>query len=206
MHESDDMKQSIENQKGELTLTFYQYLRAAELTLLLLLLAIIGISCVVTPNPVVEENSGDALSMPTIFISSTLTLTATETPLPSVTPTPTRTPRPTLTNTITPSSTASPTTYFECPGTLPSKLNISNQARVNYFQVSARSAPGFSSPKEHVLAQGRLVEIVSGPQCTDQAVWWQIHFVGTISSGEYLDYQAWMPEVDNDTYYLIHAP
>ena len=77
---------------------------------------------------------------------------------------------------------------------------------MNYYQVSARSAPGFSSPKEHVLARARVIEIIAGPRCADQAVWWQIHFADTISSGEYLEYQAWMPEVDNDTYYLVPVP
>lgn len=157
-----------------------------------------------------QSSRGEAtsvfLAFPTTCLSATPTLTATTTHTPSATPTPTHTPPSTQTPTIPPTFTASPTVHFECPGTLTRKLNIGDQAQVNYYQVSARSAPGFSSRKEHVLARDRVVVIIAGPQCADQAVWWQIHFTGTISSGEYLDYQAWMPEVDNDTYYLVPVP
>lgn len=89
-----------------------------------------------------------------------------------------------------------------CPGAMDSHLQIGDTARVIIYQLSARSAPGFESPQEHVLAEGRVVEIVNGPKCADSAWWWEIHFAGTVSSGEYLDYFAWMVEVDYDTYYL----
>ena len=141
-----------------------------------------------------QSERGDAtsvsLALPTTYLSATPSHTATATPLPSATPTPTRTPQPTYTPTTPPSATASATTSFACPGALPPKLSLGAQAQVNYFQVSARSAPGFSAHKEHVLARGRVVEIIAG----------------TVSSGDYLDFEAWMPEVDNDTYYLIPAP
>jgi len=93
-----------------------------------------------------------------------------------------------------------------CPNALPSKLKIGNRAEVIYFQLGGRLTPGFSSPIEHVLAQGQIVEIMEGPHCADSAWWWKIHFAGTISNGQYLDYEAWMPEVDYDTYYLKYVP
>jgi len=185
---------------------FAQHKWPVNLTLLLFMLTLVTSSCALTVGGKDVESQSVSLDLPTAYISTTPTLTATETPTPSATPTPTRTPLPTQTPTIPPTYTASPTIHFECPGTLTRKLNIGDQAQVNYYQVSARSAPGFSSRKEHVLARGRVVDIIAGPQCVDKAVWWQIHFAGTISSGEYLDYQAWMPEVDNDTYYLVPVP
>jgi len=141
-----------------------------------------------------------ALELPTVFNPTEgATLEASSmSPLPIVSLT--------FTLSAPPSTTALPVNYFECPGALPGKLKIGDEAQVNYYQVSARSAPEFSSPKEHVLARGRVVKIINGPQCADQAVWWNISFAGTVSSGEYLEYQAWLPEVDSDTYYLILYP
>ena len=85
---------------------------------------------------------------------------------------------------------------------MPSKLQIGNNAEVTYFQLNGRLAPGFNAPAEHTLAEGRIVEVIDGPKCADSIWWWKIHFAGTISTGEYLDYEVWLPEVDYDTYYL----
>jgi hypothetical protein len=132
----------------------------------------------------------------------TSTFTPTKTPTPTITRTqvPTRTPLPTRTPTIRPDSTK------KCSGALPSKLEIGDRAEVNYYQVSVRAAPGFSSHKEHVLAQGRVITIIDGHECADRAVWWKIHFAGTISSGKYQEYDGWMPEVDYDSRYLVRLP
>jgi hypothetical protein len=93
-------------------------------------------------------------------------------------------------------------TSENCSNTLPSKLQIGDKAEVVVFQVSGRDVPGINSTKEHVLAEGRVVTVLDGPQCVDNIWWWKIHFAGTISTGEYLDYEAWMPEADNDMYDL----
>ena len=90
-----------------------------------------------------------------------------------------------------------------CSGVLPSQLAVGDLAQVNVFQLSARSYPGFSNYKEHVLAKNRIVTIVDGPQCVDQAWWWKVCFSGVVSTGKHLEFCAWMLEADNDTYYLI---
>lgn len=89
-----------------------------------------------------------------------------------------------------------------CPGALSSKLHIGDTATVNVFQLNGRSRPGFDKHVEHVLAEGREVTVIEGPQCVESAWWWKVHFAGTVSSGEYLEYDVWMPEADFDTYYL----
>jgi hypothetical protein len=98
------------------------------------------------------------------------------------------------------------TSVEDCPNALPSKLQIGDKAEVVYFQLSGRLMPGFNSPVEHVLAQGQVVEAIEGPRCADDSWWWKIHFAGIVSTGDYFDYMAWMPEVDYDTYYLKHVP
>jgi len=161
----------------------------------------------------VESTSVDDQVSETEFapLPSATQIPPSETPLPGNTLAPTSTTLPT--NTLRPSKTSTPaptqTAQFEaanCPGSLPNKLKVGDQARVDIFQLAARSVPGFTATKEHVLARDRIVEIVAGPECADRATWWTIYFSGTVSSGEYLEYQAWMPEVDNDTYYLVQAP
>ena len=189
--------------------TFRFSLFCRGLILGLIILSVVG--CGANPS----GSRGDqieSLVLPTLYISPTPSQTPTETPLPSATPTststpiPTRTPVPSPTASPLPTATPLPTISPNCPGALPGQLQIGAQAEVNFYQVSARAAPGFSARKEHVLAAGRIVEIIGGPRCADQAVWWEIYFAGTISSGKYLEYEAWMPEADADTYYLIQAP
>ena len=113
---------------------------------------------------------------------------------------------PTPRATVRPATSPKSTEVLYCPGALESKLEIGENAAVNYFQVSTRSNPGFNSSKEHVLADGRVVEIVDGPECADQTWWWKVYFSGTVSSGKHLEFNAWMPEVDYDTYYLEPVP
>lgn len=89
-----------------------------------------------------------------------------------------------------------------CPGALKSKLQIGDIAEIIIWQLKARVSPGFDTATKHVLAEGRVVKIINGPVCADSGWWWYIHFEGTISTGTYLDFYAWMVEVDYDTYYL----
>jgi hypothetical protein len=89
-----------------------------------------------------------------------------------------------------------------CPGSLPSKLRIGDRAKVSIYQLNARSDPGFHSNLEYMLAKGRIVEIMDGPECADEATWWKVYFSGSTSKKSYLEFEAWMPEVDYDTRYL----
>lgn len=93
-----------------------------------------------------------------------------------------------------------------CPGALDSQLQIGDRAEVIIYQLSARSAPGLSAPREHLLADGRFVEILGGPRCADSAWWWWIHFSGEISTGDKISFESWMMEADFDTYYLRKIP
>lgn len=93
-----------------------------------------------------------------------------------------------------------------CEKALPSKLFVGANAKVVTFQLKGRDAPGFDSYSEHTLAEGRIVTVLEGPVCADDAWWWRIHFAGTVSTGKSLEYDAWMVEVDNDTYYLRETP
>lgn len=90
----------------------------------------------------------------------------------------------------------------DCPGALKKRLNIGDRAEVIIYQLSVRSAPGLSYSKEHVLAEGRSVDILDGPICADTAWWWKIYFSGQISTGDVITFEGWMMEADYDTYYL----
>lgn len=93
-----------------------------------------------------------------------------------------------------------------CAKALPSRLFIGANAKVIFFQLKSRVAPGFTTYSEHTLAKGRVINVLEGPVCADEAWWWRIHFAGTVSTGQVLEYEAWMVEADNDTYYLQAVP
>ena len=120
--------------------------------------------------------------------------------------TPENTSKPSKTPTLIPTLTPEFVRATYCEGALGSNLEIGDRAIVNVFQLSARSKPSFNSRREHVLARDRIVEIVDGPACVDEAWWWKIYFSGTVSTGKYQEYYAWMVEADYDTYYLLPAP
>lgn len=87
------------------------------------------------------------------------------------------------------------TTSAECPGSLPSRLKVGDQAVVvsQPDPVRARSAPQTGEILD-LLYRGYSLPIVDGPQCLNGVRWWQV----TLRDGR----SAWVAESVQDEYLL----
>lgn len=83
----------------------------------------------------------------------------------------------------------------ECPGSLPSRLKVGDQAVVvsQPDPVRARSAPQTGEILD-LLYRGYSLPIVDGPQCLNDVRWWQV----TLRDGR----SAWVAESVQDEYLL----
>lgn len=121
---------------------------------------------------------------------------ATFTPLPTYTPWPTYTPVPSPTLPSLPGGTWKP-----CEDARPSRLKPGMRARVTYnppLPNRVRSAPGLDKRRIGWLQTGEEMEILDGPACASNMVWWKIRslrsgLVGWTSEGDYDNY--WLEPV-----------
>jgi serine/threonine-protein kinase len=137
--------------------------------------------------------------------------TSTPTPFPSWTSVLTLPPSLTFTPTLVPSLTPSPSpteipeanpTWQPCPGALASRLHVGNRAYVSHDPPLAnrvRAQPKTGSTIVGLLQPGEKMEIVGGPACSDQWVWWQIRSLVSSLTG-------WTAEGDTTTYWLVPLP
>jgi hypothetical protein len=139
----------------------------------------------------------------------------TETPTPTeVTNTPTESPTITPTNTSIPSETPtkvpSPTVtnisesgpWLACPGTYLSRLRPGNQAKISEdppLSNRVRSSPGTGNKVIGTLEPGERIEIVEGPSCGNDMIWWKIKSLQN-------DLRGWTSEGDSSDYWIQPIP
>jgi eukaryotic-like serine/threonine-protein kinase len=111
--------------------------------------------------------------------------------LPTATPIPTITPTPT------------PPPYKACPDSFPSRLHIGDHATVSEDPPVAnnlRNNPGTEGTEIiGKIDPGEEVEILDGPQCQNNWVWWKVKVLKTSQVG-------WTSEGDGTTYWLVPKP
>lgn len=159
------------------------------------------------------SETGTALALQLVSPTKTLPLPVSDTPTPSgvpslvptLTPNPTSTlpptlpysPTPTLTQTLNPAATWQP-----CPGTYASRLHTGMRAYVSYnppLPNRVRSEPNSSSVVLGFLQVGERMDILEGPTCSDQWIWWRVRSLDTGLTG-------WTAEGDATNYWLVPMP
>jgi hypothetical protein len=138
-------------------------------------------------------------AMPTQGVAPTLTTVPTNT-LPAAPPA-----SPTLPPTAPPSLTLTPPakpTWMPCPGAYFSRLYVGDTAYVGFdppLPNRVRSQPNTASEILGMLQPGEKMEIIGGPVCSNQWIWWQVSSKATGLTG-------WTAEGDNKSYWLVPAP
>jgi hypothetical protein len=125
---------------------------------------------------------------------------------PTLTPAPTNTLPPAQPTTpATPAGTVTATakpTWMPCPGGKYSRLYVGDIAYVSFdppLPNRVRSQPGTSGTYLGMLQPGERMEIIGGPECANQAIWWQVR---SLTSG----LTGWTAEGDSKDYWLVPAP
>jgi hypothetical protein len=128
----------------------------------------------------------------------------------TLTPTPTNTPISTIpivttyhptetTETIAATSTESNLTWMPCPGIYASRLHVGDQAFVSYNPPLAnrvRTQPNAASTVLGYIQPGEKIEIIGGPVCSNDWIWWQIRSISNNLTG-------WTAEGDKQNYWLV---
>jgi eukaryotic-like serine/threonine-protein kinase len=115
---------------------------------------------------------------------------------PTLPPTFTNVPSPTLVPSQTPSLKP---TWFPCTGTYASRLHSGDRAFVSYDPPLAnrvRAQPNIAATIVGMVQPGEQMDIIGGPICSDQWIWWQIR---TLASGV----TGWTAEGDKAGYWLL---
>ena len=89
--------------------------------------------------------------------------------------------------------------YFNCQGALSPRLWIGGYAYVSYeppLSNRVRTGPGTNYSIVGMIAPGKAVKIIGGPECANGWVWWEIEVVGSRLVG-------WTAEGDSPDYWLI---
>ena len=94
------------------------------------------------------------------------------------------------------------TSTIVCSGTKPSRLQIGMSAEVTRSgmapQLSLRELPSLSAQKLHVIAAGRKMTILKGPECADGSYWWYVR--------SEQGFEGWAREGDNEDYWIDPLP
>jgi hypothetical protein len=112
---------------------------------------------------------------------------------------------PTLSSTATTNLTATPSarpTWMPCPGIYYSRLYVGDKASVSFDPPLAnrvRSEPSTAGTYLGMLQPGEKAEIIGGPVCSNQWIWWQVRSLASGLTG-------WTAEGDNKAYWLVPAP
>jgi serine/threonine-protein kinase len=135
----------------------------------------------------------------------TLMTPASPTGLPSLEPTLTPSSLPSATEVPTLAPTASDTpnaTWQPCPGTYPSRLHVGDRAFVSTdppLPNRVRTQPNTDSPVLGFLQVGEKIEILEGPYCGGQWIWWRVRSLESSMAG-------WTAEGDQSNYWLVPLP
>lgn len=128
--------------------------------------------------------------------------TVTATLLPTQTMAPTLTPYPTNTATAVPTPTVGPRVVV-CPGAFPTRLSIGQTAVTVNFQLNVREGPGTRYGIVNRLQPNRRVEILQGPECEGEQLWYYIRTEEfTNRSGETVRVEGWAVEESGSTWFL----
>lgn len=85
-----------------------------------------------------------------------------------------------------------------CPGTPPSNLRIGALGQVTFTDGTStrlRDNPSTRGIVVTVMPEGQPFEVISGPQCSDGYLWWQLSLLGQQAIG-------WAAEGDSDSYFI----
>jgi hypothetical protein len=136
---------------------------------------------------------------PTKGVVPTLTTIPTNT-LPAL-PSATATLPATVTIGSTSTSTAKPT-WIPCPGIYFSRLYVGDIAYISFdppLPNRVRKQPNTSGTFLGMLQPGERMEIIGGPVCSNQWIWWEVRSLASNLTG-------WTAEGDNKDYWLVPAP
>ena len=92
-----------------------------------------------------------------------------------------------------------PQTWNPCPGTYHSRLQVGDQAYVSNDPPLAnrvRKNPGMTGKIIGVIQPLEGIEILDGPECADNWVWWKVRSLETGLTG-------WTAEGDENGYWLL---
>jgi hypothetical protein len=170
-------------------------------------LALIGLGSWLLLSPIQSTGQSDApiFLTPTLAPSEDQPIIITATLEPSQTPAPTVIPAATSVSAATalPTPTitqAAPLTWQACPGAPPSELHVGNRAMVSLnppLPNNVRAQPDITSKFLFAIQPGEVVEIIDGPGCSNNWVWWQVK----TQDGR----TGWTAEGDETDYWLVPA-
>ena len=98
-------------------------------------------------------------------------------------------------------ATATLATWSACPGTYPSQVRVGNRSMVSLnppLSNNVRDQPLKTAKFAFAIQPGEIVDIIDGPGCSGNWVWWQIR----TANGR----TGWTAEGDGTDYWLIPAP
>jgi hypothetical protein len=81
-------------------------------------------------------------------------------------------------------------------------LHVGDKAYVSFdppWKNNVRANPSLGAPKLGSLDPGEKMEILDGPFCSDNMVWWRVQSLHTPLTG-------WTSEGDIENYWLIPLP
>lgn len=93
-------------------------------------------------------------------------------------------------------------TWQPCDNGPPSRLQLGDRAKIEdsaAFPIRLRGEPGLSGTISGAIVVGDILEVINGPACLDQLVWWELTSLGTGNSGwtaEGNSYGAWILRID----------
>jgi serine/threonine protein kinase len=139
------------------------------------------------PQTATESASPQASHTPTVTI------------LPSFTPSPSVTPTSSLEATQTSNVQA---TWQPCVGIYPSRLHVGDKAYISYnppLPNRVRTQPNTNADVVGFLQPGEQMDILEGPVCSNQWIWWRVRSLSTGMTG-------WTAEGDATNYWLVPMP
>ena len=168
-------------------------------------LALIGLGSWILLEPVQSAGQVDAPVILTVTPANTeevmIIITATSesslTPMPTNVPAATNSPVPTTAPTLSLTPKA-PSTWSACPGTFLSQLHVGDNAMVSKdppLPNNVRAQADKTSKFLFAIQPGEVVQITSGPGCSNNWVWWQIKTQDGRS--------GWTAEGDGTDYWLV---
>jgi serine/threonine protein kinase len=149
------------------------------------------------------------LAAPLPSTAAPASATASTTPEASQTPTitmlPSFTPSPSVTPTSSPEVTQTgnaQATWQPCMGIYPSRLHVGDKAYISYdppLPNRVRTQPNTNADVVGFLQPGEQMNILEGPVCSNQWIWWRVRSLSTGMAG-------WTAEGDATNYWLVPVP
>ncbi len=177
---------------AQATDTQFSIFLAQTATELALKLAPTSTDAIPSPSAVPATEIPPTVSEPTATSSVNMPPSQTNTSSPTVVPS--------STPTITPTATPKYETWTPCPGGFPSRLHVGERAFVSSdppLKNRVRSEPDPSADNIiGMLDVGERMEILNGPECASNWVWWYVRSLETGLTG-------WTAEGDFEAYWLI---